>query len=380
MELKISERINRFRKDKNITQEELAGALGVSSQAVSNWERGGYPDITLLPVIARFFGVTIDELMGNDADSQKEDKDNYYDLLRASETPEDRVSVIIDYMRKYPNELTYCHDLGWAYVRGWANADDNECDKMKSKYAADFESAVSRLLASSDAYYLTEGSALRTITCPESELNAHVRELPIKTRRNALIDRARFLRDSAAYQIQYHLNTYEEFANMLDTRCPDEAGPTTNADFQRKIIALIEAFSENGRLPEGWLLFRGYKKLVLSACLFGSGDMDEGWRAFAEGMDDLKKWYPITKDDPTLPVGDNFFGGLRVHKDLYRAVAPDGTTHKLYNAHHALRYHKASDIYSFLICPRWAWFDSARSDPRYTAALDWVKSLADAEE
>ena len=61
MELLISKNIARLRRDRNLTQDDLATALDVTPQAVSNWERGGYPDITLLPGIANFFGVTIDD-------------------------------------------------------------------------------------------------------------------------------------------------------------------------------------------------------------------------------------------------------------------------------------------------------------------------------
>ena len=63
-ELRIPEVILRERRKKGLTQEELAAQLSVSSQAISNWERGGYPDITLLPRIANFFGITVDELIG----------------------------------------------------------------------------------------------------------------------------------------------------------------------------------------------------------------------------------------------------------------------------------------------------------------------------
>ena len=65
-ELKIAEVVLTERHRRNMTQEELASALGVSPQAVSNWERGGYPDITMLPVIANYFGITVDALIGND--------------------------------------------------------------------------------------------------------------------------------------------------------------------------------------------------------------------------------------------------------------------------------------------------------------------------
>ena len=52
-----------LRKQKGVTQEEMAIAVGVSTQAVSKWEREkNYPDITLLSIIANYFGVTIDYL------------------------------------------------------------------------------------------------------------------------------------------------------------------------------------------------------------------------------------------------------------------------------------------------------------------------------
>ena len=56
--------IAKLRKEKSVTQEELASKVGVSSQAVSKWENGGMPDAELLPRIADFFEVSIDTLFG----------------------------------------------------------------------------------------------------------------------------------------------------------------------------------------------------------------------------------------------------------------------------------------------------------------------------
>ena len=89
VELKIAEVILRERRKLKLTQEELANALMVSPQAVSNWERGGYPDITLLPRIANYFKITVDELIGNDEASHQADfeffmsKFNHAPYLRA---------------------------------------------------------------------------------------------------------------------------------------------------------------------------------------------------------------------------------------------------------------------------------------------------------
>lgn len=65
MSLNIGETIKRLRKERDLTQEMLANFLNVSYQSVSKWERGeSYPDITLIPTIASFFGVTTDTILG----------------------------------------------------------------------------------------------------------------------------------------------------------------------------------------------------------------------------------------------------------------------------------------------------------------------------
>ena len=67
---KLNENIAFFRKKRGITQEELANALGVTNQAVSKWESGKCaPDIQLLPDIAEYFNISIDELFGHSVNS-----------------------------------------------------------------------------------------------------------------------------------------------------------------------------------------------------------------------------------------------------------------------------------------------------------------------
>lgn len=65
MNLTIAENLKNLRLKKGVTQNDLAEFLGMSNQSVSKWERGeGFPDITLLPAIASYFGVTVDDLLG----------------------------------------------------------------------------------------------------------------------------------------------------------------------------------------------------------------------------------------------------------------------------------------------------------------------------
>ena len=61
--LKIGQKIKAKRRERELTQEELANILGVTKAAVSKWENGeSYPDITMLPQIAQLFRITMDEL------------------------------------------------------------------------------------------------------------------------------------------------------------------------------------------------------------------------------------------------------------------------------------------------------------------------------
>lgn len=90
MTIYLSENIKRLRHEKGVTQEKLAEFLGVSFQSISNWEREeAYPDITLLPMIATFFNVTVDELLGmSKALSQKKTEEylEFYEKMRLKDT------------------------------------------------------------------------------------------------------------------------------------------------------------------------------------------------------------------------------------------------------------------------------------------------------
>lgn len=62
--MKLGEVIRKYRKNKNMTQEEMARRLGVTAPAVNKWEKGNsFPDITLLAPIARLLGITLDTLL-----------------------------------------------------------------------------------------------------------------------------------------------------------------------------------------------------------------------------------------------------------------------------------------------------------------------------
>ena len=75
--MEFNEKLQELRKNKGFTQEELAEALYVSRTAISKWESGrGYPSIDSLKEIAKYFSVTIDELLSSDEVLSIAEEDN----------------------------------------------------------------------------------------------------------------------------------------------------------------------------------------------------------------------------------------------------------------------------------------------------------------
>ena len=106
MTIYLGENIKRLRLQKELTQENLSEFLGVTSQSVSNWERGEtYPDITMLPEIAGFFNVSVDELLGvNRAEDEAEiiKELETYDNLRDGRS---KLEIISKLKEKFPNDF-----------------------------------------------------------------------------------------------------------------------------------------------------------------------------------------------------------------------------------------------------------------------------------
>lgn len=108
MNLSIGANIRRIRLERNLTQEEVATHLGISFQAISKWERGdGYPDIELLPALAHYFGISVDELLGV---SEQEKKSRYDEInnIWASNNKNglhsENVKLMKDSLKKFPND------------------------------------------------------------------------------------------------------------------------------------------------------------------------------------------------------------------------------------------------------------------------------------
>lgn len=118
MNFNFGNNIKTLRKQRNLSQEQLAEVLSVSSQAISKWETGGsYPDISLLPIIADYFGISIDVLLGYDMSMREENIKAYYEQaekLFEKNAYAEAVSLMREALLKYPGNDRLMYQLAWA--------------------------------------------------------------------------------------------------------------------------------------------------------------------------------------------------------------------------------------------------------------------------
>ena len=222
MNLKIGENLRRFRRERELTQEEVASHLGVSFQAVSKWERNeGYPDITLLPAIANYFGVTVDALIGMEdvaSAAQYETYNRRWAENRIAGLHAANVALMKEALAIFPNDALLLVQLSASLER----LDGTDAEKREYlrqsievqeqilRYTADSEVRGAVLFNIADAYW-RYGDNERAYAYAEKLPNLYktretalVRILPDGEARRAA---ARDALERLAWLTEYHMRT-----------------------------------------------------------------------------------------------------------------------------------------------------------------------------
>ena len=121
--MEFHEKLKELRKNKELTQEELSEALFVSRTAISKWESGrGYPGIDSLKEIAKYFSVTIDELLSGEkliTIAENENRHNIRRLCNLFLGITDLMSLMLIVLPLYPNPVN-----GFVYAVNLVNYED----------------------------------------------------------------------------------------------------------------------------------------------------------------------------------------------------------------------------------------------------------------
>ncbi len=144
MNIKIGSIIKKLRAENNVTQDTLATAIGVTPQAISRWEaEGGYPDIELLPVLADFFSVSTDELLGYKHSQREEEIANIkMEMSRLAEvgTIEKRIAFARNAISRYPSDFEIRENLAVCLYHLW-------CDTRNDDLIKEIENLCSSVVA-----------------------------------------------------------------------------------------------------------------------------------------------------------------------------------------------------------------------------------------
>ena len=132
--MSIGSTIKRLRREKNITQEQLAEYLGITSRAISQWECDRTaPDISQLPTLCHIFDVSSDVLLGIDIEKNSEEIKKY--LTEAAELGNqgkgsERTALLREANRKFPRDYKIMQSLAYSLVCEYSRKGIKEYDEV----------------------------------------------------------------------------------------------------------------------------------------------------------------------------------------------------------------------------------------------------------
>jgi len=134
MHIRFGETIRRLRREKGLTQEALAARLNVSFQTISKWERDeSWPDLSMLPVLAGFFDVRTDDLLGLDQAENERRIQEILDYLRTDgHSWKEGLKAARAALKEFPNEYRLWGEyFSKLTAIGWHDAEEG--DRMRAR-------------------------------------------------------------------------------------------------------------------------------------------------------------------------------------------------------------------------------------------------------
>jgi len=369
--LPIAEKIRTLRKERGITQDELAAALRVSFQSVSRWENSQtYPDIELLPKIAAYFGVTTDELLVEKDESvrkeEREKKRREYHISVWSETdPSKKCDLALRAFREFPD------DYGFAVDALRELTDDAKPREEGLPIARELCTLL--LNQNTDAFGRT--AALRWMYCYEDEerLTDWQNYLPKWSRAELLEFRYACTGERERMDYQKQANLFES----LNRRFPLGAHRTfeNEKDTARSIVdgchftlRLFDLFRDPAEEVDLWIQKRAWTYLYLAKGYFRLGEADNAFDALEKSVglyEIILKLPPDRELTCRSPLLD-LISACRMNwfsPNEERSPAHQDSDYA--NIFDAL---DGSDR-------QWAWFDPYREDGRFRACFERIRSI-----
>ena len=296
MKLLISEKILQRRKALDLTQEELAGRIGVSAQAISNWERGAsLPDAALIPPLAEALGVSTDELFGVGLESDEEVFNRFKDDVENTSDENEIAERFKEYYHRYPNNYLMMEAIVWWIYRGYR--DDPELVVFAQQVG-------DRIIRECGDPHVRK-TAVKTLALMSDDENAekYVSEFDNNVMiRPGIIGRRFFDKGETAKAQDYvDLERYLIFRYILSKRLYCKDHPEKQIIHCQMMIEIIELIG-GGTVSDGWLEKYAALHLCMSSACLAVGKKEEGYDHLEKAAAYFEKWIEF-EDNKKLSLG-----------------------------------------------------------------------------
>ena len=365
--LPIAEKIRTLRKERGITQDEIAAALRVSFQSVSRWENGQtYPDIELIPKIAAYFGVTTDELLvEKDESVLREERERrisrYHTDIRAEKDSTGKFELAMKAFREFPDEYWFASDALRALTHGNAKPREEALPVVRE---------LANILLNQTKDRLFHNRALYSIFCYEDEdrlpdwhkyVGEYLTLSELTERRYSYLD------DYERLNHQCQDNLFRKLNDMFPLHaCKHYADEEETA---RSIIEgseislrLFDQFRDPAEDIDLFLRHRAWTYLFLAKGHFRLGNREEGYAALEKSVDLCEMLLSLPTDTilrcPS-PLFDLLAENPFAAKEPYLSMAENAHTVFL----SALTGNEG----------QWRWLEPYREEERYRACVERLR-------
>ena len=287
MKIAISEKIKKLRKERNVTQAELAAKFGVTCQSVCRWENGAaYPDIELIPEIAAYFGVSTDVLLGCDNESVENKIRNVFQLdMLGKEDIREKISK----MRKVMAELPYEPQIKYHILRQYHILGAEEARKNISELRE-----FAEFICASDAEFWIKHNTRATMVDIETDEDACKPWLEqlgndYMTPDDALLNRYEYQGQTDAFNKKAQENLIEGLTKIFLKGFKKKNDAEYNKAANLTILDMIDSMRDTSTDIDAWMRHRAFVKFRLSSAEFGLGSTEEGYTELEEAVDLLVK-------------------------------------------------------------------------------------------
>ena len=285
MKLPIAENIRRLRREKNITQEELALKMGVTYQSVSRWENGqAYPDMELIPKIAEYFDVSTDLLFGTDRQSKENRIEKHYEKIRQVQGDlKEFYSACKEAYEEFPEEFSFGLWLCRCYVSLGILPYKDHLDEIREICKNILENCTVE-------DYRIEAIHSIIIAEDEERIDTWLDKAPSwKTCREVLLDSRYEHRNDPLKYMQKQKN-FQTFLGYIFYNCVNESTPKDAIEGYITVLKLIDVMRDTAKEYDAWMPMRAEITLHLSSVYFNEGNREEGYTELEKAIDLYEKY------------------------------------------------------------------------------------------